>query len=405
MQSHIRFVAFGRIRCAIGGIATALIALAVAPAGASQLIVPFVSLPDAALGGATVANPRTPAGAAFSDPAALTRFEDRQMSASAAMPIMHSSVDADFPDGYDSRRFGTGFGPEFGLALDGPGGWHFGVASYGNVGLAFKSDAAPELGVTGDFYSELSVANVSFVAARNITDRLSIGASVAALVGWTRLRYTAGIPFYYTLGGPGVQAMLGARYQATDRVAFGIGVRPPGRVWADGDMDMPDGGSQDVDLELRMPSQIFVGTSMDVTRRVSVHVYGRWTDTSSFGKSLFRFEQTPQADAPVVPDANDEWRIGGGLECLITERVTLSFGVGFADSIVGDHGVSPLLIDSQEVMATAGFSYAFDRFTVDALFGNDFSSERNIDASEAMVFPGQYRISGHVVGIGIRMKL
>jgi len=380
-------------------------AVAASSASASQLVTPAVAIPDAVLAGATVARPRTASSAAFSNPAGLTLFHDKEASSSLAMPIMHSSVEATAPEGYENERFGAGFAPEFGIAFDGPGGWHFGVATYGSVGSSFKSEAEPAVGVTSDFYSELSVANIAVIVARDLTDKLSVGASVSALVGWTRLRYTTDIPYAYALAGPGVQAIVGARYQATEALAFGLGVRLPGKVWADGDMHLPDGTGEDVDLEIDMPAQIFVGTNVAVTKSVSIDLYGRWTDTSSFGDSWFRFDKTPQGDMPLVPHANDEFRIGAGVEYAMTRRVTVGFGIGYADSIIGDKGMSPLLFDSAELKAGVGFSYAFDRFTIDMMVGNDFKGERHVKPEDALVFPGRYDLSGHVVAIGLRTTL
>ncbi|MBI5506750.1 MAG: outer membrane protein transport protein, partial [Deltaproteobacteria bacterium] len=356
-------------------------------------------------GGATVGEPRTPSAAAFSNPAALTLFRDKEISASAALLLGHSSVDASSPAGYSSDRDSYGFGPEFGMAFDGPGKWHFGIASYGSVGSSFKSEADASVGVSSDFFSELSIANFALVAARHVTDKLSVGASVSALLGWTRARYTSDIPYYYSAVGPGVQAIVGTRYEVSDDLSLGLGVRLPGKLWAYGDMTKPDGHDQDVHLEVKMPAQIFVGANFDATRRLSIGLCGRWTDTSTFGESYFRFSDTPQGDVPLVPDANDEWRVAGGFEYAFTERITVGFSAGYADSIIGDEGVSPLMMDSQEVKVGGGISYAFDRFTLDFLAGHDFEGKRRIDAGEAVVFPGNYRISGQILAIGFRTAL
>ncbi len=385
--------------------ATVVAVFAASSVFASQLVVPAVGMPDNMLGGATVGKPLTPSAAAFSNPAGLTLFHDKEISSSASLLIAHASMDASAPAGYEGDRDTYGFGPEFGMAFDGPGGWHFGIASYGSVGSSFKGQADPSVGVTSDFYSELSVANLALVAAHEVTDKLSVGVSVSALLGWTRLRYTSDIPYYYSLVGPGVQAIVGARYEVNDDLSVGVGVRLPGKLWAEGDMRKPDGENQNVSLGIKMPAQVFLGANFEATPRLSLGVYGRWTDTSSFGDSYFRFSDTPQGDVPLVPDANDEWRIGGGFLYALTERFKVAVSAGYADAVVGDRGVSPLLIDSAEVKVGAGVSYAFDSFTLDFLAGHDFGEVRHISSSEASIFPGRYRLSGQIVSIGFRMTL
>ena len=104
--------------------------------------------------------------------------------------------------------------------------------------------------------------------AYRFNDRLSLGAAITPLFGRSHMRYTlGGLRFKYRLNGPGIQGMLGLRWEPRPGLAVGLGVRTPGRVWMDGSMPL-GGGDQDVDLELEMPAQVFAGVSKHLGERI-----------------------------------------------------------------------------------------------------------------------------------------
>jgi long-subunit fatty acid transport protein len=203
--------------------------------------------------------------------------------------------------------------------------------------------------------------------------------------------------------------MTGLRYELTDRVALGLGVRTPGMVWADGDDRMPSGDKQDVDLHLDMPMQVFVGINADVTDRFHVGLSGRWTDSSSFSDSVFRFSQTPEGNIPYIRSASDEWRIAGGASYAVLPSLLVRLGLSYADSIVPDSWVSPLLVDSAEWKFAAGSSWQlpgeWSEWIVDFTAGYSPRGRRNVSDSEAVIFPGRYTIDGQIYMIGLRTTL
>ena len=164
------------------------------------------------------------------------------------------------------------------------------------------------------------------------------------------------------------------------------------------------GGNQDVDLELKMPTQVFAGVSKHWGERVIASLAVRWTDSSSFGDSMIEFEVTDAADSPFVPRAKDEWFVSAGVEYIWNELLTLRLGVGHANAIVGDKGVSPLVFDTQDTRVGVGFSLNFDPWSVDFMAGHAFRGSRDIGADEALILPGRYSIDGQVAMIGITWR-
>lgn len=374
------------------------------PVLASQLLAPAIGAPDTAMNGATVATPLTPTAAAFSNPAGLTQLEPGAVSFALGVPVGHSEIRASVPPGYDTTSDFVAYAPEGGSVYGSESGLRWGFAAYGSLGAVFDSDADASVGVAHDFLSAQSATNLALMVAMPIDDKLSFGVALQGIYGQVKLRYFQTVPFSYTVRGPGVQAIAGLRYQLTDRVALGASYRTPGMVWASGDSPLA-GGSQDVDLHLDMPAQFFAGLNADLTDRIDVGVMARWTDGSAFGNSIFRFEKTPAADVAYIRGATDEWRFAFAVGYALTETLTVRASAGYADAIVPDSWVSPLIVDTNEWKVGGGLSWAVGGWIVDFAFGESPQGEREVSPSEAAVFPGNYTMDGQFYMIGLRTTL
>ncbi len=399
----------------------AAVLLLALPAGvqATALLAPSAGVPDGNMGGATVARPITPSFAAFSNPAGLAGIPDGYMSVSVGLMYGESAIDGAPYSTYDEEENHLGFAPEFGVVLGENDRWHYGFATYGSVGTAFNFPADPEAGVAGSFLSELTVITLAPMVAYELTDNLNVGMAITPLLGQIRVRFP--LPggeggaavrspqsAKYKTTGPGLQGMVGMQWRASERLYVGAGFRTPGEVWTDGSIVLPGGGRHDLNLDIEMPMQAFVGITADVTDKFEVGLAGRWTDASSFGSSLVKTKDNAAAPAPLnadralVHDANDEWRISAGAAYDWSERLTLRGGVGYADSIVGDHGVSPMVFDAEDVKLSLGFSLDLGKWTLDVSYGRQFKDEQHISPDEAMIMPGSYEIGGDVLFIGMR---
>jgi long-chain fatty acid transport protein len=347
-----------------------------------------------------VAEPKTPSAAMFANPAGLTLFNETTVDVSSGFPIVHTKVDASSPSTYEETDSFVVWSPAIGIAVPRKSSWHYGFATYGSVGNKFDFDSDPAAGVENRFFSEAGIFTSGAGLAYRFSDRLSVGAALTPLFGLLRMRYTvAGLPFKFKLTGPGIQGMFGLRWEPRDGLAVGLGVRTPGRVWMDGSTPFA-GGSQDVDLDLDMPAQVFFGITQHLGEHTIVSIAGRWSDTSSFGDSLIEFERTPAASLPFVPGAKDDWLFSVGVEYVWNDVLTLRVGAGHAKAIVGEEGVSPLLFDAEDYRVAVGFGLNFDRWSLDLMAGHAFRGSRHIAADEALIFPGRYSLDGQIVLIG-----
>ena len=119
---------------------------------------------------------------------------------------------------------------------------------------------------------------------------------------------------------------------------------------------------------------------------------------------MIEFEVTDAAEAPFVPRGKDEWLVSLGLEYICNEVLTLRLGVGHANAIVGDKGVSPLVFDTQDTRVGVGLSINLDPWSIDLMAGHAFRGSRNISADEALILPGRYSIDGQVAMIGVTWR-
>jgi long-subunit fatty acid transport protein len=378
-------------------------ALAPTPARASNLLAPAVGAADSATVGTRVADPPTASAALFANPAGLTHFETLTYGGGLGIGYGRARIEASDPAGYDDTNEVWTMIPDFGVSVP-YGRWRFALGTYGATGSTFDYGPDPALGVP-NFLSETVMLAAPLGVAYQLTPRLSIGAEVQPMFGQLRTHFPqGGLDFRYKIYGPGVQGMVGMSWRPTDALAFGLGVRTPGRTWMDGSMEMPDARRQDVDVALQMPTQVFLGATWRGLEPVTLSASVRFTDSSTLGDSTIKYELTPQANIGFVPDAKDEWKFSAAAEYALREDWLLRLGFSWASHIVGSKGVSPLLFDTDDAKIAIGLSRRFDHWVLDVMAGYAVGAERSIPPSTALVFPGKYSMEGAVLIMGLTYR-
>jgi len=366
------------------------------PSAASGLLAPAAGSADAATAGSTIAEPLSPLGAQFGNPAGLAGFGQSQLGTSLGLAYGRGVVTADVPAGYHAEN--EVLVPFLESFLTIPWGrWTFSIATMGTSGARFDYGARPSLGVDDGFFSESSVLAVPIAAAYRVSDQWWLGAQITPLYGSTHLRYSrpvaelagATVPFRFTVEGFGVQGMIGVTWKPDDAWAVGLSYKPPGRIWADGDTRLGS-GKQDVDLELEAPQEVALGVTRAFLTDWKASYGVRFIDTSVLSSSTIRFSDTPSANTPYLTDARDEWRHALGLEYSWSERLTLLGGFSKANGIVGSKGTNPSSYDSRDLRLSTGVRWDGETWNIDGAFGYIFAGSRHVSADDAMVFPGKY---------------
>lgn len=376
----------------------AIVALLLLPARAfaSGLLSPAAGAADAATAGSSVAEPLSPLGAQFSNPAGLARFDERAMGLGLGLAYGKGVITATAPQGYQATN--EVLVPFLETYLVVPWGrWTFGLSSMGTSGARFDYGPRPDVGVNDGFFSESGIFSVPIAASYRVSDQWWIGAQISPLYGSTHLRYTAQtaeIPesptrFRYTVSGFGVQGMFGVTWKPEERISIGLSYKPPGRIWADGDQKIGN-GKEDVTLNLEAPQEAVLGVTITPLPKWRLSYSARFIDTSVLSTSWIRFDQTPSANMPYLPAARDEWKHGLGLEYRWSDTVQVLGGFEKANAIIGRRGISPFSYDTKDIRLSTGARWQGEKWMLDGTFAYMFGSERDVDASEALVLPGNY---------------
>jgi|GEM_PF-970075 len=382
-----------------GALMASTLLTCVQSADASGLLAPAAGAADIAVSGSNIAEPLSASGAQFVNPAGLAAFTEPAVFGGPGIGLARGEVKADFPEGYDKSNDMVIFIPDFGVVYP-VGRWTIGWSAHGSSGSRYDYGAEPSLGIIDGFFSENSIFAMPLGAAYRVSDRLWVGAEIIPLYSMTEVGYTSPwvpeletgpVPFHFKVSGPGLQASFGVTWKPDDRWAFGLSYRPPGRIWTDGGMRLAAGTKQDVQLDIEAPSVVAFGISRKLGEHLTLSYGFRWTDSSAFGHSYFRFEETPSADASYIQDAGDEWRHAVGAEFALTQRWVLRGGAGHGTSIVGNKGVNPASYDVEDVSLTCGAGYTLERWRIDGAFMYLFGAERNVPADDALVFPGSFK--------------
>jgi long-subunit fatty acid transport protein len=371
---------------------------------ASLLVAPGTGAADLATNSVFVAEPSTPDSAMFMNPAGLVGFERKTLTFSAGTIRADMQVDSD-DVGYDKSDTRWALNPSGGFSFPLGPGWRAGFGAYGSIGTTFDFEPEPPA-VNTDFVSEVAIGSAPFALAYEATPKLWVGAELIGLVGYLRNRFTlldptgAPLPIKYTLRGPGIQSMLGLTWKPTDTYSVGTSVLTPGMVWMDGSTVI-GGERRDVDLQLEMPTAIWLGITRHFERGDAALSF-RWTDTSVFGSSDIEFAGIA---LPFVPDAHDEFRIALGGTFHVNERLLLRGGTSYSSRIVGNKGISPLLFDGEDVKLSAGAGYRLGTVTIDGMAGYAFEFSRHVPAPDALILPGAYKGAGLILMLGTTWEL
>jgi long-subunit fatty acid transport protein len=373
---------------------------------ASDLLAATVGAADTGMAGADLASPRSPAGAQFTNPAGLARFETT-INGGLGAAYGTGQVEATFPAGYDEDNSVIAMIPEFAYVKRGQGKWSYAVGMHGTVGTRYDYPKKPSVGVNSDLFAEVTIMTAPLSLAYRANDRLWIGAQLMPMFGYFRSHFA--IPPYtpegvdplfkprFKLTGPGVTAMGGVTWHATEHLSLALSARPPGKIWMDGSSLTPTGERQDTDLNLKIPAEISAGITLEPLDHWTFAYSVRWINSSSLGESKVRFGDTSDFDFPFVPDATDEWRHAIGAEWRWKPQLALRTGISHADHIVGNRGVSPLSYDGEDTRLYAGAGWKHGRWTLDFSTVYKFPDSRHIAPDYAAMFPGRYQSGAAVL--------
>jgi len=387
------FSDFGR-RAAGALLVLALATAAAAPTDASQLLAPTAGARDASLAGATAAAPTDLMSAFFQNPAGLARVRRSEMTFGAGLFFVRNQISTDF--GYDETTHNVGFAPSGGAAMPVGDRLAVGFGMFGAVGSKFDFKRDPAAGVPRDSFTELGIITLAPTLAWQVRDDLAVGVELNPLLGDLKNHVpTPDQSLRWRLRGPGVQASFGILYRFLPQWQVALTYKSPGKLWLRGSVGVA-GKREDLHFDFDVPQQVLVGLSWQPLDALTFMAFGRWTDSSTFEGSKFRFQDTPALDTPFAPETQDVYRWGVGGEYRVHPQVTLRAGVARGQNALEPRSVTPLLSDYNDLIVGGGGGVDFGPWTIDVASGVGVFDDRKINAGEARAFPGRYSASGPV---------
>jgi len=369
-----------------------------------MLLAPSAGARDAAMTGSTVAAPSDAMSAFFLNPAGLTLLDRPVMTFGSGIFLISGRVRTNF--GYDEEMNTVAIGPSFGVTMQRASGskWAFGVGTFGSVGSKYDFPADPKHGVPRGFFSELGVVTIAPTVAYQLRDDLALGLQINPLLGTLKNHIpTPEQSLRWRVTGPGIQGVVALLYRLHPGWQLGLTYKTPGKIYMDGSVVVA-GRRQDFDFDLDLPQQVIFGVAWEPITPLTLTLFGRWSDTSEFGHSMFRFADTPALNFHFARKARDEYRVGGGAEYYVHERVALRIGVSGGTAAIEDSSVSPVLYDLNDVLLGGGFGIDFGCWIVDLQGGTSFFADKVVNAREALVMPGRYGGGGYVTFVQLTRR-
>jgi long-chain fatty acid transport protein len=310
------------------------------------------------------------------NPASITRLEGNQLFASAGAIVANMNFDVD----YSSPRNGTGDGGNAGettayassayvhdLASD---KWSAGIALVPLAGAAFEFDD----NWVGRFQAtkvDLSVMALSPTVAYQVTDTLSLGASLQAV--YANVNIHGRVPRlrpnqpegFVSINGDDVLPgfTLGAMYELTDRTRFGFTYQSEVKPKFDGDLKTrPLGLDVETDAELPMGAYARFSVHQQMDENWSVEFTTGWDNWSALSDVLISGDVR---EGTIVTDWRDTYHVAWGAEYKLDRYWTFTGGIAYDSNPVSDRNRNAQLPVDRQIRYAVGTQYAIsDALTV-----------------------------------------
>jgi long-chain fatty acid transport protein len=302
------------------------------------------------------------------NPASIARLQGNQLFASAGAIVGNMNFDVD----YSTPRNGTGDGGNAGetaayassayvhdFASD---KWSAGIALVPLAGAGFEFDDD----WVGRFQAtkvDLTVMALSPTLAYQVTDKLSLGASVQAVYSNVNIhtatpRLRASQPEgFASINGDDVLPgfTLGAMYELSDRTRFGLTYQSEVKPKFDGDLKTnPLGLDIATDTELPMAAYARFSVHQQMDENWSVEFTTGWDNWSTLGDVLISGDVR---EAGITTDWRDTYHVAWGAEYTLDRYWTLTGGVAYDSNPVSDRNRNAQLPVDRQIRYAVGAQY------------------------------------------------
>lgn len=303
------------------------------------------------------------------NPASITRLQGNQLFASAGAIVGNMNFDVDYSTPLNGAADGGNAGETsiyssmayvHDFASD---KWSTGIALVPLAGAGFEFDND----WVGRFQAtkvDLTVMALSPTLAYQVTDKLSLGASVQAVYSNVNIHLaTPRLRPNQPEGNASINGddvlpgfTLGAMYELSDRTRFGFTYQSEVKPKFDGDLKTnPLGLAVDTDLELPMGAYARFSVHQQMDENWAVEFTTGWDNWSALSDVLISGDVR---EGSIVTDWRDTYHVAWGAEYTLDKYWTLTGGVAYDSNPVSDRKRNAQLPVDRQIRYAVGAQYA-----------------------------------------------
>lgn len=374
-----------------------------------------------AMGTEVTADPASPS-VLYNNAAAMTGLEGTQVEAGATFIRPNQTVttvtpagavdnDADSqwwtpPHAYVTHQFNDKIWTGLGI-----------FSRYG-LGVEFEDDWAGRYNVQD---ATIQSIDVNPSVAFKVMDNLSLAAGLRA--EWFEFALDKAIPtgapfvdpdlqFHMKGDSWGIGYNLGAFYQATEAIAFGLAYDSEIEQEVEGTyhVNHPLLSGGDGSGDVTTPGILRCGTSVKATDKLTVNAGIVYTMWSSYDELAIDFDPAllgAHAESVTEKDWDDVFRYQLGVEYALNETWALRAGYIFDETPDPDAHVDYIVPGNDRNLVSLGLGYQKGDFFCDLSYTYLMIEDRDIDARPLEgVLPGEFKDGdAHLVGVSVGYKL
>jgi long-chain fatty acid transport protein len=348
------------------------------------------------MGGADAA---VPAGctAIAGNPAQLASTCNQVVSAGGAFLMPSMDVDLAGPSGAKDNEFQlfplpfVGYAQRVGMSRLSLG---LGIFAQGGMGVDFQ-DVTNFAGGKDSLYSQVAFLRLAPTAAYNLTDRLTLGATLFAGYATVDYEFFPRMPQGQKVDGLSsftLAGRLGFAYQINEQWAIGGTYTSESALdFDDGEMELNFGPRlgtvtyRDASMEdFTWPQQVEMGVSFRPAPKWLLAFDVSWINWSAAIETVTVKASNPnqpvpapyqRIEVPFIMEWDDQWVFGLGAQYEVTSSWTLRAGYNYGQNPVPDETLNPLFPAIVEHHLTGGFTYTAGSWDLD--FALEHALENN----------------------------
>ena len=304
------------------------------------------------------------------------------------------------------------------------GDWSFGLGVFVPAGLGIEWTGSDIQNMTGgkayNWFSRIGVIDIAPAVAYKASDKLSFGLTVNVFYGMFDLERPQEVApgmfsqYVEESTGMGVGITFGAMYKFSDKLQAGLTFRSKTKVSMEGTATQPAmalaglPSESSFERDVEWPMWIAGGIAYKPMPSLTLTLDAQYSNWVKLEKLVATYEDWGGMEGEFNLSWIDAVQIRLGGEYMVSKDMALRLGYYYDPAPAPDETLNILFPSSTNHVATAGFGYYADKFSVEGsleyLFGAERDVEMNIVDGAVENMPGlhQMDVFAFSVGFGYR---